>query len=134
MAVTVELFRSRFPEFADSSEYSGDRIQIFLDDAADDFMGGDENRWGGDYDKAQAYLGAHLLAMGTATEAGDVSAKEGVVISKSAGGVSVTKSVMVKDVSDTTAFLKSTAYGQRFLTYRRNNFSGAISTGSFARG
>ena len=55
MSTDVLTFRTRFPEFSDDTEYTDARIQLFLDDAADCYIGTDENRWCGKYDKAQAY-------------------------------------------------------------------------------
>ncbi len=125
MACTVEEFRIRFPEFSDETEYPNARIQMFLDDAADD-MGSDEERWCGKYDRAQCNLAAHLLTVGTSTEAGDTSAKSGPVSSKSAGGVSVTRAVVAKDRSDADSFYSTTPYGQQFLIIRNGCFVGVL--------
>lgn len=125
MACTVEEFRMRFPEFDDESSYSNGRIQLFLDDAVED-IGTDENRWCGKYNRAHCYLGAHYLATGTNTEAGDNSSKAGPVSSKSAGGVSVTRAVVAKSRSDSDEFYSSTAYGQQFLIIRNSCFVGVL--------
>lgn len=124
MATTVEEFRIRFPEFADETEYPDVRIQMFLDDAAECYMGLDEGRWCGKYDKAQAYLAAHLLTVGTNTEAGDSGNKLGPISNKTAGGVSVTRAVTSKDRSDADDFYASTSYGQQFLVLRNMCFVG----------
>lgn len=126
MATDVPTFRIRFPEFSDNTEYPDARIQLFLDDAVNCYMGTDENRWCNKYDYAQAYLAAHLLTVGTASEAGDSSVKSGPISSKSAGGVSVTRAVVAKDRSDTDDFYMSTTYGQQFLNIRNACFVGAI--------
>ena len=119
MTTSVTQFRARFP---DQAEYSDERIQLFLDDAANIYMGLNESRWCNNYDTAQAYLAAHLLTVGTATEAGDSSANAGPITSKSAGGVSVSKSVTTKDRSDADDFYMSTSYGQQFLNIRNMCF------------
>lgn len=123
MATDLSTFRTRFPEFADDTEYPDARVQLFLDDAQGD-LGNDESRWCGKYDKAHAYLAAHLLTVGTKTELGETNANAGSVQSKSAGGVSVSKSVVAKDRSDLDDFYMSTSYGQQFLIIRNLCFVG----------
>jgi hypothetical protein len=124
MACTVAEFRIRFPEFADDVEYPDARIQLFLDDAANCYMGTDENRWRNKYNYAQCYLAAHLLTVATGAEAGDTSVKSGPVSSKSAGGVSVSRAVVAKDRSDQDDFYMGTVYGQQFLNIRNTCFVG----------
>lgn len=123
MSVTVNEFRTRFPEFADDSGYSNARIQLFIDDAADD-LGSNETRWCGKYNKAQAYLAAHLLTVADKTELGDSSSNSGPISSKSAGGVSVTKSVFTRDRSEQEDWYMSSSYGQQFLIIRNVCFIG----------
>lgn len=124
MATDVATFRIRFPEFDDNIEYPDTRVQLFLDDAANCYMGLDESRWCNKYDYAQAYLAAHLLTVGTGTEVGDTSVKAGPVSSKTAGGVSVSRAVVAKDRSDLDDFYTSTTYGQQFLNIRNTCFVG----------
>lgn len=126
MACTVAEFRARFPEFSDSGEYPDSRIQLFLDDAVNIYMGTDEGRWCNKYNYAHCYLAAHLLVGGTATEAGDTNTKTGPISSKSAGGVSVTRAVVAKDRSDTDSFYMTTPYGQQFLITRNSCFVGIL--------
>lgn len=126
MAVTVSDLRTRFPEFADDTEYPEARIQLFIDDSVLAYMGSDEKRWAGRYNYAQAYLVAHLLASGEASEAGDGSAKVGPVTSKSAGGVSVTRAAQAKARSDSDDFFMGTVYGQRFIMVRNTTFAGVM--------
>ena len=126
MAVTATTFRARFPEFSDDVVYPDARIEIFIEDTQLIYMGADENRWLGKYDYAQAYLVAHLLVSGEASEAGDSSVKVGPVSSKSAGGVSVTRAVATKDRSDGDDFYMGTVYGQRFLMTRNVCFAGVL--------
>tara|TARA_R110000851_G_scaffold96792_2_gene209931 strand:+ start:17206 stop:17592 length:387 start_codon:yes stop_codon:yes gene_type:complete len=125
MACTVSDFRTRLPEYSDNTEYPDPRIQLFLDDAAED-IGSDENRWCGKYNRAHCYLGAHLLLKGTATEVGDTSSSSGSISSKSAGGVSVGRAVVAKDRSDLDDFYASTSYGQQFLSIRNTCLVGVL--------
>jgi hypothetical protein len=126
MTTTIAEFRTRFPEFSDDTEYPDARVQLFLDDAVTLYMGADENRWCLRYDIAQAYLAAHLLTVGTASEAGDTNSKSGAISSKSAGNVSVSYATVAKDRTDNDQFFSSTAYGQQFLIIRNSCFVGVI--------
>jgi hypothetical protein len=126
MACTVAEFRTRFPEFADDVEYPDARVQLFLDDSANSYMGVDEGRWCNKYNYAQCYLTAHLLTIGTGAEAGDSSVKAGPVSSKSAGGVSVSRAVVAKDRSDMDDFYMGTSYGYQFLIIRDSCFVGVL--------
>jgi len=126
MAATIADFRARFPEFSDVVEFPDARIQLFLDDAVLIHIGDDENRWGGKYNTAHAYLAAHLLFIGTNTEVGSTAANVGPVSSKSAGGVSVTKAVVAKDRSEGDDFYSSTSYGQQFIVIRDRCFAGVL--------
>jgi hypothetical protein len=121
--ITVSDFRLRFPEFEDPLLYSDDRIQLFIDDTIL-YMGDDEHHWCNKYDFAQAYLTAHLLVIGTRSEAGDTSIIAGPISSKTADGVSVTRAVLAKNRSDQDDFYMSTTYGQQFLMIRDNCFVG----------
>lgn len=121
--ITIADFRTRFPEFADETEYPDARIQLFIDDSVED-IGSDENRWCGKYDRAQAYYVAHLLFSGTKTEAGDTGSSVGPISSKTAGGVSVTRATVAKDRSDNDDWLSSTPYGMQFLVIRDSCFVG----------
>ena len=125
MAITKDTFRLRFPEYAEEAEFCDERIQLFIDDAIID-MGTDENRWCGKYDRAQAYLAAHLLTLGTTQEAGDSSARVGPIQSKAAGGVSVTRAVAQKNRSDADDLYSSTSYGIQFLAIRNTCFVGVV--------
>lgn len=125
MATDVATFRIRFPEFEDDAVYPAARIQLFLDDTLF-YIGTDENRWGLKYNIAQAYLAAHLLIKGTATEVGDTSAASGPIQSKTAGGVSVTRAVVAKDSSAADSFYSTTSYGQQFLIIRNQCFVGVL--------
>lgn len=125
MACDISSFRKRFPEFSDDIELPNERIQLFLDDAVED-IGSDEDRWGGKYDRAHCYYSAHLLILGAKTEAGDISAITGPIITKAAGGVSVGRSTVAKDLSSGDDMLLTTSYGQYFLTIRNGCFAGVL--------
>jgi len=123
--ITIDQFRIRFPEYEDESLYCDDRIQLFIGDSIED-IGSDENRWCGRYDRAQAYYVAHLLTIGTKSEAGDTSAISGSIQNKTAGGVSVARAVVAKDRSDSDGVLATTTYGIQFLAIRNSCFVGAL--------
>ena len=63
---TVAQFQTRFPEFC---QVDDDRVQLFLDDAAQ--LMNDPAKWLSFYDTAHAYYAAHLLAVAEHTESGD---------------------------------------------------------------
>jgi len=125
MSIDIATFRLRFPEFSDDTEYTDARIQLFIDDSVL-HIGSDETRWCNKYDLAQAYLTAHLLIAGTKTEAGDISASAGSIKSKSAGGVSVTRGSVDKDLSSGDNFYMNSAYGQQFIAIRNPCFIGVM--------
>ncbi len=119
MATTVALFRERFPEFADNTEYPDERVQLFLGDAASPaHMGVTESHWCDTYDYAQAYLAAHLLTSAESTEVGDASIQSGPIASKTVDGVSITRVVSTTDRSGSDEFYMGTSYGQRFIHAR----------------
>tara|TARA_R110000796_G_scaffold252431_1_gene386748 strand:+ start:849 stop:1238 length:390 start_codon:yes stop_codon:yes gene_type:complete len=126
MATNVAIFRIRFPEFEDSVEFPDARIQLFLDDAVNIYIGTDELRWSGKYDISQAYIAAHLLTIATTSEAGSSNSKAGTISSKSAGGVSVGYNVVAKDRSDSDSFFVSTTYGQQYIIIRNTTFAGVL--------
>lgn len=125
MACTVTDFRTRFPEFSDVTEYPDARIQMFLDDAVC-YIGTNENYWCKKYNIAQCYLAAHLLLVATKTELSDSSSYAGPVSGKSAGGVSVTRSVVARAGSHADDFYISTSYGQQFIVIRNGCFVGIM--------
>jgi hypothetical protein len=126
MATDVSTFRIRFPEFADDTDFPDARVQLFLDDAANCYIGTDENRWCNRYDKVHAYLAAHLLTVGTRTEVGDSEANEGAIVSKAAGSVSLSRNSSSANRSTADEFYMSTAYGQQFITLRDSCLVGVV--------
>lgn len=110
MATTPALFKIRFPEFVAIDD---DRIQLFLDDAAD---GMSAIIWGERFDTGQAYLAAHFLVNGENSAAGGGTGASGPVASRSVDGTSVSYAqVSSTDGSRNEGFYKSTIYGQRYL-------------------
>ncbi len=125
MAIDIATFRARFPEFSDDTEYPDPRVQLFIDDSLI-YIGTDEDRWGLKYNLAQSYITAHMLLVATKSELGDSSSQVGPVQSKSAGGVSVTKAVVAKDLSSGDEYYMSTTYGQQFILLRNICFVGVL--------
>jgi len=122
----IERFRSRFPEFSDEVEYPDIHITVLFEDSQLLYLGVDKNRWKGKYDIAQSYLVAHLLTVSDISQAGDTNARAGVINSKSAGGVSVSRAVTSKDRSDSDDFFMTTSYGQQYLIIRNSTFVGVM--------
>ena len=125
MAIDVPAFQLRFPEFSDEDEFPAPRIELFIADSLA-YIGTDELRWGVKYNIAQSYLVAHLLYIGTNTEAGDTSVSSGPIASKSAGGVSISHAIVAKDRSDLDNFYMSSSYGQQFVNIRNLCFVGVM--------
>ena len=121
--ISIRTFRIRFPEFIDTEDV---RIQMAINDAVDMHMGKNEQRWGGIYDRALAYLAAHLLTTGNSDRLGDTSVKSGRVSSKTAGGVSVGYAVVAKDYGISEEFFMSSSYGQQFMLMLRRCFVGIM--------
>ncbi len=130
MVYTPDEFRCRYPEFADTTEYPDNRIQLFIEDAQDD-IGLDADYWGGPqrYSRAIAALTAHMLVVGIASEYGDYSPMKDVII-KQAGDVKVhhadtgrTPQSVYEDG------LMATSYGRTFLAIRRKQFVTVLSNG-----
>lgn len=121
MAITVESFRLRFAEFADEGEFTDEFLQMFITDSVSVHLGTDEKRWLGRYDYAQAYLVAHHVILADLTRAGDLSGALGAVVSKTAGGVSISYASPKQSSSDSSK-LSTTSYGQEFLSIRNSTF------------
>lgn len=125
MSVDIATFRLRFTEFSDETLYPDPRIQLFLDDSIL-YLGDNESRWNGKYNLAQSYLAAHLLTVGSKTSFGDSGSTMGTITNKSAGGVSVSRSVSSKDRSDLDEWYLTTSYGQQFVNIRNLCFVGVM--------
>ena len=125
--ITPEDLRTRYPEFADNTEYSDSRIEMFIFDAIDD-MGSTVSHWQSEYryNRALSALSAHYLVLGTDSEYGDTNAKY-PIIQKTAGGVSLSYSGLAgASRTDYIKRLSSTTYGQEFLSLRGRTFVGSL--------
>ncbi len=126
--LTTTQFRDRFPEFCDKTDYPDNRVSLFIDDTLL-YVGEDENHWGGvkNYNRAQAYIAAHLLYKASKSEAGDNSGSSGPIVSKSAGGVSVSRaSANLQNKTSSEIDLMSTVYGTEFISIRDMCFAGVM--------
>lgn len=125
--ITATDLRTRYPEFADCTEYSDARITMFIEDAMDD-IGTTVSHWQSEYryKRALSALSAHYLVLGTDSEYGDTNAKY-PVIQKTAGGVSLSYSGLAgASKTDYIKRLSSTTYGQEFLALRGRTFVGSL--------
>lgn len=113
---SVADFQTRFKEFC---EVDDDQVQLFLDDAA--LLMGTPARWLKFYDVAQAYYAAHFLAVSEHTESGD----SGILapIKKQEVDDVVIESA-IGDIEPSFDELNSTAYGKRYMFYRKICFTG----------
>lgn len=122
--ITPADFKIRFPEF---TGVDNTRIQLFIDDSV---LILNEAFWGPKYDMGLSYYSAHLLKIAIRTEPGLNSSANNVgpISSKSVDGVSVSYAISASSSTDTADdFLKSTAYGQRYLLLRKSLGVGAMS-------
>lgn len=125
--ITPDDLRTRYPEFADTTEYSDSRIEMFICDAIDD-IGSVESHWQSEYryNRALSALSAHYLVLATESEYGDTSAKY-PIIQKTAGGVSLSYSGLAgASRTDYIKRLSSTTYGQEFLSLRGRTFVNSL--------
>lgn len=116
--LTYANWVARFPEFTATPEV---RFNIFLEDAVLK-MGSTESRWGKAYDKAQAYLVAHLVYLANRTAAGEQGAA--VPIRRKEVDEVVVEYAISRDQQNNFNSLNSTSYGQEYIRYRRTYFSG----------
>lgn len=109
MTVTPADFKLRYPEFDPVDDA---RVQIFLDDAALEMC---ESAWGDLYDRGQAALAAHMLAIANQTEAsgGTGGGASGPVASRSIGDVSVSFGLSSSS-SKSEDWYTSTPYGSDY--------------------
>lgn len=113
---TVAEFQARFPEFCTTDD---DRVQMFLDDAA--LLMGATSRWLDVYDVAHQYYAAHMLAVAEHTESGD----SGILAPASHQEVDdVVIKNAINNVDANFNDLLATAYGKRYMQYRRLCFIG----------
>jgi len=113
---TIVDFRTRFPEFVDSTD---ERIQLFIDDAT--LLMASPTRWLDFYDIALCYHAAHLLYVGNYTATGDGNVL-GPVRKQEVDDVIIEQAV--NGVTPTQSDLFSTVYGKRYYQYQRLCFTG----------
>tara|TARA_R110002020_G_scaffold25874_3_gene83696 strand:- start:366 stop:725 length:360 start_codon:yes stop_codon:yes gene_type:complete len=108
---TIATFRERFPEFSVESDT---RVQLFLDDA--ELLMASPDKWLAYYDTAHAYYAAHFLYCALQTEMGDGGVLAPIK-KQEVDDVMVEQAVtaLAANASD----LQSTAYGKRYVNYRR---------------
>lgn len=120
MALTIDELREKFPELI----LTQDSILEMAIEESVFIMGTDEDRWLDVYSIARMYLCAHLatIAEGTATGDSSVNAPIGKT---EVDDVVVDYAVKAVDISD-PAFeeFNTTAYGKRYIMYRRMCFTG----------
>ena len=117
--VTLPMFVARFPEFTSISQ---GRFDIFFGDAVIE-MGTDDGRWINVYDVAQAYLIAHNLSVAQASEAGDINPM--MPIRSSDVDDVLVEYAVAREVDGTLDNYDSTIYGQTYLKWRNQAFTGA---------
>lgn len=116
--VTYEEWVARFPQFLTVPE---PRFNLFLGDSQL-LMGKTESRWGTAYNVAQAHLIAHLTIAANRATAGESGALV-PIRSKEVDDV-VVEYALSRDQQNTFDDYNSTGYGQTYLKYRNNYFSG----------
>ncbi len=114
MAVDVTGFRTRFPEFASTADYSDARVQLALDDAA---LQINRSLWGNKADLGTYYLAAHALVVNDS--AFDSGGGSGPVTQESVGQVS--RSYAAPGASEVEAMgdLAWTKYGKLYWRLKR---------------
>lgn len=116
--ITIATWKVRFPEYASVTD---DVFNLFLGDAVLE-MGDDEARWIGFYDVAISYLVAHLVYLSQVTAEGDANPAT-PLRSTEVDDVIVTYAVS-KSIENSFDMYLATAYGQKYIYYRRLTFAG----------
>jgi hypothetical protein len=127
MTVTYEKFVGVFDEFADTTIYSREKVQFWIDAAYSQI---NADRFGAHLELAVMLFTAHQLAFARmsskqAQGGGIVGQFSGVQQSKSVGGVSVsydTKSI----VNEGAGHWNATTYGVRFYQMMRGLSTGPV--------
>lgn len=120
MAITVDMFKVRFPEFTPVPD---SRVELSILEATI-LMGDDVERWLGQemYYLANSYLIAHLLTISQGQSMGDSSA------SNPLRETAVDNVEVSYAVANAPSFLDSefasTSYGSRYIMYRNMCFTG----------
>lgn len=121
-AITVENFRTRFPEFSDSELYTDPVVSLCIDDAE---LDASESVFGDQWGRAIAWLSAHYVA--TRYAPGGSGAGPGALQRQTARTVDkVSVTFADTDEGATDSFLSTTRYGQEFLAIARRFTSGPI--------
>ena len=116
--ITIATWKVRFPEYASVTD---DVFNLFLGDAVLE-MGDDEARWIGFYDVAISYLVAHLVYLSQVTAEGDANPAT-PLRSTEVDDVIVNYAVS-KRIENSFDMYLATAYGQKYIYYRRLAFAG----------
>lgn len=116
--ITIATWKVRFPEYASVTD---DVFNLFLGDAVLE-MGDDEARWIGFYDVAISYLVAHLVYLSQVTAEGDANPAT-PLRSTEVDDVIVGYAVS-KTIENSFDMYLATAYGQKYIYYRRLAFAG----------
>jgi len=121
---TLEIFRARFPIFADKEDAV---IQMIIAEAASRIG---ETWIEADYQPAILYLSAHMLATDNSGAGEAVNVGDGAngVTAESFGGMSITYGkASSSSSSELEAEYGRTSYGRRFLGLLRANFPAIVS-------
>lgn len=119
--ITIADFRTRYPEFGDSTLYPDARIQLFIGDAV--IWMSETSKWLDWYELAQHCLVAHFLAVATFSESGDSNAQFPV---KKQEVDDVLIEHAVGNVNPTMDNFYSTVYGQSYNQYLNMTFAGPV--------
>lgn len=113
---TVQGVRDRFPQFGDSTEYSNERIQTALDDAALELTG-----WGSDalYTRGHALLAAHMLALGAIAAQSEGSNTGGVAGVNIPGQASIQFAQNAVSTAAKETGYSATRYGVEFYQLQK---------------
>ena len=116
--ITYEQWTARFPEFI---VVPTARFDIFLADAILE-MGTDDGRWINVYEVAQANLIGHYITLANRSAAGDTSPML-PTREKEVDEVRVEYAIS-RDLANSFDALNATVYGQNYIKWRRQAFSG----------
>ena len=116
--ITIATWKVRFPEYASVTD---NVFNLFFGDAVLE-MGDDEARWIGFYDVAISYLVAHLVYLSQVTAEGDANPAT-PLRSTEVDDVIVGYAVS-KTIENSFDMYLATAYGQKYIYYRRLAFAG----------
>lgn len=116
--INIATWKVRFPEYASVTD---DVFNLFLGDAVLE-MGDDEARWIGFYDVAISYLVAHLVYLSQVTAEGD--ANPATPLRSTDVDDVIVEYAVSKTIENSFDMYLATAYGQKYIYYRRLAFAG----------